>query len=66
MKTKLKKLLSIALPIFGIVTTTAIAAPLVVSCSSSSPEQKPSTPDNGDNGSSGSNNGKGSAIQTIK
>lgn len=41
MKKKLKKLLSIALPVFRIVTAAAIAAQLVVSCSSSSSEQKP-------------------------
>lgn len=61
MKTKMKKILSIALPILGLTTSLAIAAPMIVSCSDSGSSQdsnQPQEPTNQGNGSG--------AIQTIK
>lgn len=39
MKSKIKKILSITLPIFGIGSATTVTAPIIVSCSSSEPEK---------------------------
>ena len=51
---KLKRLLSIVLPILGIVTTAGVAALLDVSCGSNSSGSKPSNPDNNNGGNSNS------------
>lgn len=54
MKTKLKKILSITLPLVGLTASAIVAAPMIVSCSNNSGEpekpQTPSTPGSGGNG----------------
>lgn len=58
MKTKIKKILSVALPIIGLGAALTIATPFIVSCSNGSESEKPSNPENG--------NGGTTPIQTIK
>lgn len=52
MKTKLKKILSIALPLVGLTTSIVVAAPFIVSSSDGDNENKPQTSSNLDNGGS--------------
>lgn len=54
MKTKLKKILSIALPLVGLTASLAIATPMIVSCSNGGGEpEKPQTPSNPGSGGNG-------------
>lgn len=47
MKTKLKKILSITLPLVGLTASVVVAAPMIVSCSNNGGEpEKPQTPSN--------------------